>query len=81
MNRPDCQDLRPVVIHRRATRYAVKMFFKDLWFAWRTLKGLPTGDDYAVAKLGMAPHHEARLGDEYERELTNDAIRKAAANL
>lgn len=59
-NRGDTQDLRAVVMHRRAVRYAVKMFLKDLWYAWRTLEGLPTGDDYAVAKLGMAPHHDPR---------------------
>lgn len=60
LNRPDCADLRPIVIHRRANRYAVKMFLKDLWYAWRTLEGLPTGEDYATAKLGMRPHHDPR---------------------
>jgi len=61
-NRPDCADLRPIVIHRRAIRYAVKMFLRDLWYAWRTLEGLPTGEPYEVAKLGMAPHHDPRDG-------------------
>lgn len=63
-NREDCKDLRPVVIHRRATRYMVKIFLKDLWYAWRELEGLPTGDDYAVAMLGRAPHHDPRASAE-----------------
>lgn len=59
-NRPDCQELRPVILHRRAIRYAVKMFLSDLWYAWRELEGLPTGDPYEVAKLGMPKHHDPR---------------------
>lgn len=59
-NRSDCLDLRLAVIHRRALRYAVKMFLRDMWRAWRKLEGLPVGDDYAVAKLGMDPHHDPR---------------------
>lgn len=62
LNRPDCADLPKYVIHRRANRYAVKMFLKDLWVAWRNLEGLPTGDDYAVAKLGMRPHRDSHIG-------------------
>ncbi len=71
-NRPDCQDLRPIVIHRRAIRYMVKIFLKDLWYAWRTLEGLPTGEPYEVAKLGMAPHHDPRT------EATDDDVTAAA---
>lgn len=59
-NRPDCKDLTPLAIHRRANRYMVKAFLADLWVAWRTLEGLPVGEDYAVAKLGMLPHHHPR---------------------
>lgn len=74
MNREDCKKFRPIVIHRRAIRYAVKMFLKDLWIAWRELEGLPVGEDYAVAKLGMKPHHDPRN----EVELSDDDILKAA---
>ena len=59
-NRSDCQELRPIVIHRRAIRYAVKMFLRDLWYVWRTIEGLPTGEPYEVAKLGMPAHHDPR---------------------
>ncbi len=59
-NRPDCADLRPIVVHRRSIRYAVKGFIHDLWYAWREIEGLPTGEDYATAKLGMPPHHDPR---------------------
>lgn len=77
LNREDCQSLRPVVIHRRAIRYAVKMFLQDLWVAWRTLEGLPVGDSYAVAKLGMAPHHDPRLG----KDVTDEDVVQLALNL
>lgn len=60
MNNPDTAGLKKIIIHRRAIRYAVKWFLADLWKVWRTLEGLPTGDSYAVAKLGMAPHHDPR---------------------
>lgn len=70
-NRPDCAELRPAVIHRRAIRYAVKMFLRDLWKVWRELEGLPVGDDYAVAKLDMEPHHASR------NEVTDDDVRAA----
>lgn len=44
-------------IHRMATRYAVKMFLRDLWIAWRGLEGYDTSmPDYAVAFLGRKPH-------------------------
>ena len=51
---------RPVVIHRRATRYAVKQFLADLWVAWRTIENLPTGHPYAVDFLGRDEHHSPR---------------------
>lgn len=59
-NRPDCKDLRPIVIHRRSIRYAVKIFLQDMWVAWRTIEGLPVGQTYAEAKLGMEPHKSPR---------------------
>lgn len=77
LNRPDCAELRPVVIHKRAVRYAVKMFLKDLWYAWRTLEGLPTGEDYATAKLGMRPHHDPRDGSDIP-DVTDEDVLSAA---
>lgn len=77
MNRPDCAELRPIVIHKRANRYMVKMFLKDLWYAWRTLEGLETGEDYATAKLGMAPHHAPR-NKVVAPDVTDDDVLDAA---
>lgn len=77
VNRPDCADLRPVVIHKRSVRYAVKMFLKDLWYAWRELEGLPVGEDYATAKLGMRPHHDPRN----EPEITDEDVLAAATSV
>ncbi len=45
--------------HNMATRYAVKLFLLDLWMHWRTLEGLPTGESYAEAKLGLRHGEEA----------------------
>lgn len=77
MNRPDCQDLRPVVIHKRSVRYAVKMFLKDLWYEWRELEGLPVGEDYATAKLGMRPHLDPRNQPE---DVSQEDVLQAALN-
>lgn len=52
-------------IHRMAVRYAVKMFLRDLWVAWRALEGYDVSHpDYAVEFLGRAPHgyNEAKDG-------------------
>ena len=54
-NRPD--GLSPIVKHRMATRYAVKMFLRDMWVVWRELEGLEVTEPYEVAKLGHKPHH------------------------
>lgn len=43
--------------HRRALRYVVKIFLRDLWVAWRTYEGLTVTDPYEVAVLGHRPHH------------------------
>lgn len=53
-NRPEA--LSPVVKHRMATRYAVKMFLRDMWVVWRELEGLEVTEPYEVAKLGHKPH-------------------------
>lgn len=42
--------------HNMAIRYAVKMFLRDCWVAWRTLEGLEVTDPYEVAILGHKPH-------------------------
>lgn len=38
--------------HNAANRYMVKMFLKDLYFAWRSLEGLPISEGYQEAYLG-----------------------------
>lgn len=43
-------------IHNMAMRYAVKMFVRDLWVAWREVEGLPITQPYEVEKLGNRPH-------------------------
>lgn len=53
------EDLSPIVRHRRATRYAVKMFLRDMWVVWRELEGLEVTEPYEVAKLGHKPHHSS----------------------
>ena len=52
--------LRPIVIHRRATRYAVKLFLRDMWVAWRELEGLPVSKPWAEDFGGREPHHSPR---------------------
>lgn len=39
--------------HEASNRYMVKMFAMELWKQWRTLEGLPVGESYAEAKLGI----------------------------
>lgn len=51
------EDFSPIVKHRMATRYAVKMFLRDMWVVWRELEGLEVTEPYEVAKLGHKPHH------------------------
>lgn len=53
------EDFSPIVKHRMATRYAVKMFLRDMWVVWRELEGLEVTDPYEVAKLGHKPHHSS----------------------
>ena len=53
------EDLTPIHKHRMATRYAVKMFLRDMWVAWRELEGLEVTEPYEVAKLGHRPHGAA----------------------
>lgn len=53
------ENLSPIVRHRRATRYAVKMFLRDMWVVWRELEGLEVTEPYEVAKLGHKPHHSS----------------------
>lgn len=53
------ESLSPIVRHRRATRYAVKMFLRDMWVVWRELEGLEVTEPYEVAKLGHKPHHSS----------------------
>ena len=65
-------DISPIVAHRRASRYAVKMFLRDLWVAWRTYEGLEVSEPYEVAKLGMKPHHDPMLAPEWYRAIVND---------
>ena len=52
-NRPYLAEARPIVRHRMALRYMMKMFLRDLWLTWREIEGLPVTADYATAKLGI----------------------------
>lgn len=45
--------------HDMAVRYMVKMFLLDLWKEWRKIEGLPVGESYAEAKLGLRHHRSA----------------------
>ena len=56
-NKEATADLSPIVKHRRATRYAIKCFLRDMWVAWRELEGLPVSVPYEVEYLGKRPHH------------------------
>lgn len=47
--------------HNDATRYMIKMFLADLWRTWRELDGLPVGESYAEAKLGVVHGEHARV--------------------
>lgn len=81
-NLPEEVRPRPVVIHRRSIRYAVKMFLADLWLAWRTIEGLPTGKPYAVAMLGRHPHHDPRNASvgATDEDVMNAALRAGAVS-
>jgi len=52
-NHPKWQKTSKMHRHRAAVRYAVKIFLRDLWVAWRKVEGLPVVPDYAEAKLGL----------------------------
>lgn len=55
-NKPETKDFSDYHKHRMALRFAVKMFLRDLWVAWRTYEGLEVSEPYEVAKLGAKPH-------------------------
>lgn len=52
-NRPDCKELTKLHIHKRAVRYAAKIFLLDLYKNWRELEGLEVSVPYAEGKLGI----------------------------
>lgn len=52
----------PGRVKNAALRYMVKQFLMDFWIKWRTLEGLPVSEPYAVAVLGMNPHHSPNNG-------------------
>jgi hypothetical protein len=57
---PNMRELwAPGRIKDAALRYMVKQFLAELWLKWRELEGLPVGNSYPVAKLGMKPHKAA----------------------
>lgn len=47
---------RPVIHHKRALRYIIKIFLLDLWEVWRAQEGLPVPGPYHVVKLGLSKH-------------------------
>ena len=44
-------------IHKRATRYMIKQWLKELYVKWKEIEGLTVYPFYEQAKLGMEPHH------------------------
>jgi hypothetical protein len=55
-NRPDLSEESKGHIHNMSLRYMIKMFYIDLYNAWRPLAGLPVAPPYHVAKLGLRDH-------------------------
>lgn len=47
----------PLHAHNRARRRMVSIFVSDLWYAWRTIEGLPLAEEYHRAKLGIKHEH------------------------
>lgn len=52
----DHKDKRKGHRNDMAKRYCVKMFLRDLYYAWRPLEGLEVHQDYRMAKLKGEPH-------------------------
>lgn len=57
-NHPKHADKTKAHRHNMAIRYAVKLFIRDLYVAWRTIEGLQVHPSYQEAKLGHV--HGAR---------------------
>ena len=45
-------------IHNMSQRYATKIFFQDLWLAWRILDDLPVTEPYVIDVLGHEKRNE-----------------------
>ena len=65
-------ELSDITKHRRATRYAVKCFLRDLWVAWREVEGLPVSAPYEVEYLGKRPHHYDYVHDNREGNMNTE---------
>lgn len=52
-NHPIWRERTPGHRNNAAKRYMIKMFLLDLWKEWRAIEGLPVGESYAEAKLGL----------------------------
>ena len=70
-------DLSDIIKHRRATRYCVKCFLRDLWVAWREVEGLPVTEPYEVAYLGKRPHHYDFVHDDTVGVMNTEATYEA----
>ena len=55
-SRPDTANFSPKHKDVMAKRYAVKMFLKDMWKVWRTMRGYSLRRDYDDEYLGRDPH-------------------------
>lgn len=62
------QEQNPItdlLIHRRAIRYTLKMFFREFYVVGRLLNGLPVYIPYESAKLGYQVHISDRLREDF----------------
>lgn len=50
------QEKRPAHRNDMAKRYMIKMFLRDLYYAWRPLEGCTVYEDFRIAKLRGEPH-------------------------
>ena len=52
------EKITKMTAHRRAVRYMIKMFLKDLWVYWRKAEGYPDEPDYCEEYIHHRAHGE-----------------------
>lgn len=62
---PEVKKLTDLHIHRRAIRYMLRMFIRELYMVGRHLNGLPIYQTYESAKLGYQIHISDRLKEDF----------------